>query len=404
LAQVKSQRLLLIGGGHAHVAVLADWIAHGQPAGAQAVLLTPEPTLRYSGMVPGWIAGQHTSEAGLVDLVALARRAGAELVQDRCAAIDPDARTVTTAGGQTVAFDLASIDTGGEGRARAVLGDDPRLIDVRPIGAFARRLASTARAARVVVAGGGAGGVELAFALRNRAGAPAAVTLVAGERGVLPGFAPSVQRRVAAALARQRIAVIHGRARIEGGAIMAGDATLEPADAIIAALGSAAPVWAQASGLAVDDARVHQRHRAAAIALAPAHLCRRRCRCPYRPPARPVGRARGVRRAGDRRQSARRAGGPSAAHCLSAAPEQPLPDQHRRRIGDCQLWPVGCRRSMGAALEAPHRPALDRQIRCDCKSGVTLCRFRTNTGARSSCEENHHPRRLCRAGGRLFRL
>jgi NADH dehydrogenase FAD-containing subunit len=100
LAQVKSQRLLLIGGGHAHVAVLADWIAHGQPAGAQAVLLTPEPTLRYSGMVPGWIAGQHTSEAGLVDLVALARRAGAELVQDRCAAIDPDARTVTTAGGR----------------------------------------------------------------------------------------------------------------------------------------------------------------------------------------------------------------------------------------------------------------------------------------------------------------
>lgn len=251
---MEAQRLLLIGGGHAHVAVLADWIARGRPAGVQAVLLTPEPELRYSGMVPGWIAGQHTSAAGLVDLAALARRAGAELVLDRCAAIDPDARRVTTAGGQTIAFDLASFDTGGEGRARAVLGDDPRLIDVRPIGAFARRLEALPALPRVVVAGGGAGGVELAFALRNRAGAPANVTLVAGERGVLPGFAPAVQRRVAAALARQSIAVIHGRARIAGGAIMAGDATLEPADAIIAALGSAAPAWARDSGLAVDDA------------------------------------------------------------------------------------------------------------------------------------------------------
>jgi NADH dehydrogenase FAD-containing subunit len=71
-----------------------------------------------------------------------------------------------------------------------VLGDDPRLIDVRPIGAFARRLAALPALARVVVAGGGAGGVELAFALRNRAGAPAAVTLVAGGAACCPALPP----------------------------------------------------------------------------------------------------------------------------------------------------------------------------------------------------------------------
>ncbi len=248
--------LLLIGGGHAHVAVLADWIAHGLPAGARAVLLTPQPVLRYSGMVPGWMAGQHGRDDGLVDLAALAARAGAALVLDRCIALDPEAREVTTAQGETITFDIASLDTGGEGRAAALLGDDPRLIDVRPIGAFVDRLAAMPAPRHAVVVGGGAGGVELAFGLRNLAWAKGrpAVTLATGAGGVLPGFAPAVQRRVAKALARQGIAVVAERARFEGGALMAGARTLEPVDAIIAALGSAAPPWVAASGLAVDAA------------------------------------------------------------------------------------------------------------------------------------------------------
>ena len=252
--------MLLVGGGHAHVAVLGDWIRHGAPPGARTVLLTPEPQLRYSGMVPGWLAGQHRVDDGLVDLAALAQRAGVELVLDRCTGLDPDARpdarVVRTRGGGAIRFDIASFDTGGEGRAAALLGDDPRLIDVRPIGAFVRRIAVLPAPARVVVAGGGAGGVELAFGMRNLASInpPPQVTLAAGAGGVLPGFAPAVRRRVAKALARQGITVVEADARFAGGAIMAGGQSLEPADAIIAATGSAAPGWVRASGLATDAA------------------------------------------------------------------------------------------------------------------------------------------------------
>ncbi len=248
--------LLLVGGGHAHVAVLADWIAHGVPLSGQAraVLLTPERHLRYSGMVPGWLAGQHKRDDGLVDLAALAARAGATLVLDRCAALDPEARVVRTETGVTIEFDIASFDTGGVGRAAAVLGSDPRLIDIRPINAFVGHLAALAVPAHVVVAGGGAGGVELALGLRNLACADPrpAVTLATGAAGLLPGFSGAVQRRARKALTRQGIVVIAAEARLAGGVIMAGDASLEPADLIIAALGSAAPGWARASGLAVD--------------------------------------------------------------------------------------------------------------------------------------------------------
>lgn len=249
--------LLLVGGGHAHVAVLADWIRQGgPPGGVRAALLTPERHLRYSGMVPGWIAGQHGKDDGLVDLAALAVRAGAELILDSCSALDPEARVVTCASGRQISFGIASFDTGGEGRAAALLGSDPRLLDVRPIGAFVDRLATMPASARVVVAGGGAGGVELAFALRNRAGAAPhpEVTLVTGREGLLPGFAGGVRARVTRTLARQGIAVIEGDARFEGGALVAGATSLEPADLVVAATGSAAPTWVRASGLAADDA------------------------------------------------------------------------------------------------------------------------------------------------------
>ncbi len=248
--------MLLVGGGHAHVAVLADWAKRGTPAGVRTVLLTPDRHLRYSGMVPGWIAGQHAQDDGLVDLAALAARAGVELVLDRCTGLDPEARVVRTAAGEVIRFDIASFDTGGEGQAIKLLGNDPRLIDVRPIGAFVDRLAAFGPLARIVVVGGGAGGVELAFALRNRAGANVRpeMTLAVGSGGLLPGFAPTVQARAARALLRQGITVLAADARFAGGAIMAGLQSLDPADCIIAATGSTAPDWVRASGIATDAA------------------------------------------------------------------------------------------------------------------------------------------------------
>ncbi|HCC26898.1 MAG TPA: hypothetical protein DEP97_06915, partial [Erythrobacter sp.] len=92
-----------------------------------------------------------------------------------------------------IAFDYCSIDTGGVGQATGTIGEDPRIVDVRPIGTFLaridERIAGVAHRPRhLAVVGGGAGGVELAFALRRRFGSAPRITLVTGADGALPGF------------------------------------------------------------------------------------------------------------------------------------------------------------------------------------------------------------------------
>ena len=66
--------LLLVGGGHAHLGVLADWVKHGSPRG-RTILVTPHRHARYSGMIPGTVAGEYAIDEGTIDLAALAKRA-----------------------------------------------------------------------------------------------------------------------------------------------------------------------------------------------------------------------------------------------------------------------------------------------------------------------------------------
>ncbi|NQX95297.1 MAG: FAD-dependent oxidoreductase [Erythrobacter sp.] len=256
----KNHDIVLIGGGHSHVAVLADWVKHGPPS-PRALLLTPDRPLRYSGMVPGWISGEHAQADGIVDLASLAEAAGAELVLDRCVALDPATKTILTLGNGVVSFGTASIDVGGVGQAAKALGEDPRLLDVRPIDRFVSELevrlgeSKDAECQRIAVIGGGAGGVELAFALRNRraSGATESITFIVGEAGLLPGFSSSARDLVQRELERQGIHLVRVGAWIERGVLMAGEEEV-PADLIVAALGSGAPDWPAVGGLAVDEA------------------------------------------------------------------------------------------------------------------------------------------------------
>jgi NADH dehydrogenase FAD-containing subunit len=98
-----AERIILGGGGHAHLSVLADW-ALRPLAGAQCWLVTSSRYTAYSGMLPGWLAGNYRADELLIDLAPLAMQAGAELVIADIVGLDADARTIDLSSGASLAF------------------------------------------------------------------------------------------------------------------------------------------------------------------------------------------------------------------------------------------------------------------------------------------------------------
>jgi NADH dehydrogenase FAD-containing subunit len=209
------KRLVLLGGGHAHVHVLRE-MANQPLAGAEVLLVTPFLRQFYSGMLPGLVAGHYTADDCAIPLAPLAQAAGVPLVAQRAVGIDAAARRLQLADGRTVDYDVLSVDTGAVIHRDVLPGAREHGLFVRPIEHFVSLLdglfgLAGQRVLDVVVIGGGAAGVELAMALQHRLGGhgPAdervRVALVTGGAPPLAGYPEAVLRRTARALKARRI-------------------------------------------------------------------------------------------------------------------------------------------------------------------------------------------------------
>ena len=249
--------LCLIGAGHAHLGVV-DAIRKGRLSAQRIVLIEPREAMQYSGMVPGWMAGEYALGETQIPLAPLVREAGLTWHCEEAVSISPEERIVTLASGRQIAFDIASIAVGGAGQAASVLGGDERLLDIWPIDDFVSRWGAFRQAAgkakKIVVVGGGAGGAELAFGAANDPAFDADVVLVTGKHGLLPAMPAMVRARARAEYALQGIRVVHGEARFEEGGLGVAGERLEQADLVVAAVGSGAPEWPARCGLPVNAA------------------------------------------------------------------------------------------------------------------------------------------------------
>ncbi len=203
--------ILLIGGGHAHALVLRMWAMDPLP-GARITLVNPGPVAPYTGMLPGAIAGHYARSEMMIDLVRLARAAGARLILGRVAGLDSVARQATLDDGRRQRYDVASVDIGISSdlpevarrgrtcRLRQALG---RLC--RAMEAF---LAAAPSVPRLVVIGAGVGGVELALASVHRLrtlGRKPEVTLIDRDATPLQGLGDAARRALLEACAESGI-------------------------------------------------------------------------------------------------------------------------------------------------------------------------------------------------------
>lgn len=200
---IQPDHLVLVGGGHSHVQVLKAFAMNPLP-NSRLSLVVDRPISVYSGMVPGFVAGQYQARQLEIDARPLARLARADVIVAKAIGVDPRNRRILLDGRPSVAYDVASFDIGSTVAGLETPGIRQYAIPTRPIGRFVEKMdrvlsSSISRSSlRAVVVGGGAGGVELAFTLQQRLATRVSeveVTLVQGGKSILPGSPSSLINR-----------------------------------------------------------------------------------------------------------------------------------------------------------------------------------------------------------------
>jgi pyridine nucleotide-disulfide oxidoreductase family protein len=256
----KRLRLLMVGGGHAQLSVLS--VLAKNKTDVDAILITPTPYQIYSGMLPGWMAGHYRLEECRIDLRPLAQAAKAQLVFAKVVSIDAEHHRVALSDGMQLEYDVLSLDIGSETNTAWIQTTDARLLPVKPLENFVQQWPNILAAAKqtneyqLVVVGGGAAGVELAFAAQHAftiQKCKTNVTLVASEHGLLPGHSDSVKQRCKNLLRRRGIALHQAHAVDTAEGLQLSTGQLLRADSIIAATGARATSWLTHTDLKRDD-------------------------------------------------------------------------------------------------------------------------------------------------------
>ena len=197
--------IVLVGGGHAHIHILK--MAGMEPLksiiqqnGIQITLVSSTVLTPYSGMLPGFIAGHYTEDEIHLDLRKLCSFGNVKFIHSAATGItyekgntcDVKKKSITGARGVVklsdgrpdIRYDALSIDIGSSPSLPAEFSsmhDRNEITPVKPIATFSKRWQSICdrlRAApinayssthpfKLVVVGGGAGGLELALSARH---------------------------------------------------------------------------------------------------------------------------------------------------------------------------------------------------------------------------------------------
>lgn len=261
------KRVVLLGGGHAHIEVVRRLGRLG--LSAEVLLVSPSRYTPYSGMLPGYIAGQYAFEEFNIDLQALCRRSSIAFREGLATGLDPGARRVQLADETWLDYDLLSVDIGSTPSLPKGISSG---VSVKPIASFTERLGrldamadSAESPIRLAVVGQGVAGVEVALALKTRldrlvsvdarAGGGVKIHLVGRSSWPIPERGKCARLMVEKALSERGIA--HHPAfdvvALESKSLVARDGRSFDVDEVVWTTSSGAPPWLQQTGLALDS-------------------------------------------------------------------------------------------------------------------------------------------------------
>ena len=263
--------LVLVGGGHTHVAVLRRFGMRPLP-GVRLTLIARDIHTPYSGMLPGLVAGHYEYDDVHIDLARLSRFAGARLYHQPVVGLDLERREVRCEGRPPIRYDLLSINIGSAPSFQGIGGAADVAIPVKPISRFAQhweqlrqRVAEATRPTRIGVVGAGAGGVELLLAMQyalrqmlNDLHRPAELVechLFGAGETILPTHNRGMRRRLARVLGERAVQLHLGTAvtGVTSGRVHCADGTSVGLDEILCVTQAGAAEWPGRAGRAVDN-------------------------------------------------------------------------------------------------------------------------------------------------------
>ncbi|NEY91495.1 selenide, water dikinase SelD [Tabrizicola oligotrophica] len=253
--------LVLVGGGHAHALVLLRWAMQPMP-GVRLTLINPGAAAPYTGMLPGLIAGHYARDEIMIDLMRLGRQAGARLILDRATGIDRDRRLVHLAGRPPVTYDLMSLDIGIGSDLPDIPGYGDHAVAAKPLGRYAetweRFLSRDLPNPRLVIIGGGVGGVELALASHHRLarlGRRPAITIIEREAEALPNIGRAARARLVQHCAEAGVRFVTGAeaTQIRADAVQLSTGETLPSDFTLSVAGTRPQGWLAGTGLALHQ-------------------------------------------------------------------------------------------------------------------------------------------------------
>lgn len=258
------KRLVLLGGGHAHIEVLRDLAQ--RPGDFETTLVTPHRQLIYSGMVPGLIAGHYELDDCTVDLERLAARAGARVAFTTATLVDAKARSVLCSNTLEFPYDVLSLDVGSVAAIGAAHGVEQHAVPVRPLETFLKGWAKILERARqdrlnaISLVGAGAAGVELALAMEHRfrrdLGERAPHVRILGDvPRLVPELTLGARVRLERRLEHRRIGVHLGSrvTDVEERSLHTEHGMEFVSDAVFWIAGAAAHAWIREAGFAADE-------------------------------------------------------------------------------------------------------------------------------------------------------
>ena len=157
--------IVLAGGGHSHALLVRRWAMQPKLRPKRLItLVSRASTTIYSGMMPGVIAGLYSQEQSEIDIRQLCNKAKVSFIQAEITGLDLNRQQLTLLNRPAVRYGILSLNVGG------ITNPTDKGIGIRPFERSLRLIEKneeqTQRPIRII--GGGAAGLEIAFALRAK--------------------------------------------------------------------------------------------------------------------------------------------------------------------------------------------------------------------------------------------